>query len=134
MPINLELFFFHGTTSIMSWLKAGLRNSVLSFFTGGDDRGSVVEARTEEIRQVMIDMLGRFGEEHYPQIARRIRYAQDAQGLWYARGDLMTVLSAVHGETQAHRKLQGLRGLFEGLLPPSLQSRNSSLASVQFND
>ena len=115
-------------------LRQSIKNSVLGFFSANDSSVSVIANRTEEIRETMLDMLGYFGEENYPQVARRIRYAQDVQGLWYARGDLMTVLSAVYGETLAYRKLQGLKGLFEGLLPPSLQSRTSSLSSMQYDD
>lgn len=94
-----------------------------------DSTLTVAENRTEGIRQLMLNELGEFGEKHYPKIALRVRYAQDAQGLWYARGDVMAVLSAMQGETIARQKVSSITKMFEGLLPGSLGSRRSSLTT-----
>ncbi|MDP2255346.1 MAG: hypothetical protein Q8K05_04695 [Polaromonas sp.] len=88
---------------------------------------SVRQDRTDDIRELILDAMGEFGKKNYPNIIRHVRYAQDAQGLWYARGDVMTVLAAVHGETIAREKLAGITKKFEGLLPRGLSSRPSPL-------
>ncbi|MGE0498543.1 MAG: hypothetical protein AB7I35_00190 [Ramlibacter sp.] len=75
----------------------------------------------------MLDLLGESGAKHFPQITRRVRYANDVQALWYLRGDLMAALSATHGETEARARVARLTSLFKGLLPASLTSRASSL-------
>ncbi|CAN5527691.1 hypothetical protein BH11PSE7_BH11PSE7_10580 [soil metagenome] len=84
------------------------------------------EERMETIRAHMMDSIGlRINE--YPQLARRIRHAPDIQVLWYLRGDLMGMLAAEHGETEARRKVAALTRMFEGLLPRGLKSRPSPL-------
>ena len=111
----------------MRWITPHLKSSLLGLLSGGEATSSVKETRTEGIRQIMLNELGEFGEKHYPKIALRVRYAQDAQGLWYARGDVMAVLSAMQGETIARQKVGSITKMFDGLLPGSLGSRRSSL-------
>ena len=108
----------------MRWITPHLKSSLLGLLSGGDATPAVKENRTESIRQIMLNELA---ERHYPKIALRVRYAQDAQGLWYARGDVMAVLSAMQGETIARQKVGTITKMFEGLLPGSLGSRRSSL-------
>jgi hypothetical protein len=84
------------------------------------------ENRTEEIRAHMMDSLG-LHINKYPHLARRIRHAPEIQGLWYLRGDMMGMLAAEHGETEARVKVTSLTRMFEGLLPRSLKSRPSPL-------
>ena len=99
-------------------------------FLGSDEiTPSMLEDRTEGIRQFILDELGEFGEKRFPTITRRVRYAQDAVGLWYARGDVMAVLAAVHGETIARKKVGCITEKFEGLLPRGLSSRPSPLTN-----
>ena len=117
----------------MRWINPHLRSSLLGLLGllgGGEITPIALENRTENIRQLMLSELGEFGEKHYPKIALRIRYAQGAQGLWYARGDVMAVLSAMQGETIARQKVSSMTHMFEGLLPGSLGSRRSSLTSA----
>lgn len=95
----------------------------------GEVTQSILDDRLEEIRQQILDELGDFGEKHYPKITRRVRYADDAQGLWYTRGDIMAVLAAVHGETVAREKIGRISDQFRGLLPQGLSSRPTSLSS-----
>ena len=111
----------------MRWIKPHLKSSLLGLLSGGEVSPSVAANRTEGIRQRMLSELGEFGEKHYPKIALRVRYAQDVQGLWYARGDVMAVLSAMQGETIARQKVSSITKMFDGLLPGSLGSRRSSL-------
>ncbi len=111
----------------MRWITPDLKSSLLGLLSGGEAISSGKKTRTESIRQIMLNELGEFGEKHYPKIALRVRYAQDAQGLWYARGDVMAVLSAMQGETIARQKVGSITKMFEGLLPGGLGSRRSSL-------
>ena len=111
----------------MRWINPHLKSSLLGMLSGGEVTSAVLQNRTENIRQIMLNELGEFGEKHYPKIALRVRYAQDAQGLWYARGDVMAVLSAMQGEVIARQKVGSITKMFEGLLPGSLGSRRSSL-------
>ncbi|MDP1739520.1 MAG: hypothetical protein Q8M51_02705 [Polaromonas sp.] len=113
----------------MRWIKPDLKSSLLGLLSGGEASSTSLQKRTEGIRQLMLNELGEFGEKHYPKIALRVRYAQDAQGLWYARGDVMAVLSAMQGETIARQKVSGITKMFDGLLPGGLGSRRSSLTN-----
>jgi hypothetical protein len=120
---------FSKAFSPMRWIHPHLKSSLLGLLNGGEVTSSSLEKRTEGIRELMLNELGEFGEKHYPKIALRVRYAQDAQGLWYARGDVMAVLSAMQGETIARQKVSSITKMFEGLLPGSLGSRRSSLTN-----
>jgi hypothetical protein len=111
----------------MGWLKTNLRNSLFGRLPAADLTASTLEDRTDEIRQVMLAAMGEFGEKHYPKIVLRVRYAQDPQALWYARGDVMAVMAALQGETAARQKVYDINDMFRGLLPSSLGSRQSSL-------
>ena len=113
----------------MRWIKPHLKSSLLGLLNGGEVTSYSAKQRTEDIRQLMLDELGEFGEKHYPKIALRVRYAPDAQGLWYARGDVMAVLSAMQGETIARQKVSSITNMFDGLLPGGLGSRRSSLTN-----
>ena len=101
----------------------------MALLGSGEVIPSVMEARTEDIRQFTLDELGEFGEKNYPQIIRRVRYAKDIQGLWYTRGSVMTVLAAMHGEAVARKKIAFISDKFKGLLPRGLSSRPSPLSS-----
>lgn len=113
----------------MHWLKPNLRNSILGLLSPPEFTASVFEDRTDSIRQIMLESMGEFGEKHYPKIMHRVRFAEDPQGLWYARGDVMAVLAAMQGETVARKKVGAINSLFRGLLPRSLASRASWLTS-----
>ncbi|MEO5660058.1 MAG: hypothetical protein ABIQ90_09695 [Polaromonas sp.] len=85
------------------------------------------EERIEQIRVLMLEELGDYGEAHFPKIVRHVRYALDAQALWYVRSEVMTVLGAMHGELIAKQKIKRISQQFKGLLPKGLASRSSSL-------
>lgn len=114
---------------VMRWIKPSLRSSIYSLLGGTPNVASesVLESQLEDIRQAMLDCMGEFGEKHYPQITRRIRFAGDIQGLWYLRGDLMSVLSATSGELVARDRIRGITTMFEGMLPGGLNSRPTHL-------
>ncbi|MBX3660596.1 MAG: hypothetical protein KIS62_00810 [Ramlibacter sp.] len=112
----------------MRWIKPSLRSSIYGLLGNPPPPSeSTLENGTEDIRQSMLDLLGESGARQFPQITRRVRYANDVQALWYLRGDLMAALSTMHGETEARQRVSRLTNLFKGLLPASLTSRSSSL-------
>ncbi|WP_227820406.1 hypothetical protein [Ramlibacter tataouinensis] len=107
-----------------------MRNSIFGML--GSSRtpsDSVLLDGVEDIRESMLDALGDPGHKQFPQVIRRIRYADDIQALWYLRGDLMASLAALHGEVAARRKIAGITEQFHGLLPSNQMSRPSPLVN-----
>lgn len=113
----------------MRRFKPNLKNYFLALMGSSEFRPSTLEGQTESIRQFILQELGEFTEKNQPKIVLRVRYAQDIQTLWYARGDIMAELSAKHGETIAREKIARISDKFKGLLPRGLSSRPSSLTS-----
>ena len=112
----------------MRWFKANLKSSIHGLLGNAPaPSDSVLESGTEDIRESMLAILGESGPRHFPQITRRIRYANDIQALWYLRGDLMAALATVHGESLARQKIASVTAQFQGLLPGGLASRPSPL-------
>jgi len=112
----------------MRWLKPNLRSSIYGLLGNPvEPSESILEGGTENIRESMLLVLGETGPKHFPQVTRRIRYANDVQALWYLRGDLMAALAAMHGEVAAREKISSITAQFQGLLPNSLSSRASPL-------
>jgi hypothetical protein len=112
----------------MRWFKGNIRTSIYGLL--GNPAGptdSILETGIEDIREAMIVLLGDVGCKQFAHATRRIRFANDVQGLWYLRGDLMAALAALHGESEARRKVQEITEMFHGLLPGSLSSRPSPL-------
>ena len=107
----------------MRWLKSRLRSSGLVFLGAAEFTASVLGDQTEIIRQLMLNAMGDYGEKHYPKSVDRVRYAQGPVGLWYARTDLMAVLSAMQGAAIARKTVKEITTLFRDLLPNSLASR-----------
>lgn len=112
----------------MRWFKPNLRGSLYGLLGNPvAPTESTLESGTEDIREAMLALLGEVGTKRFPHVTRRVRYANDIQGLWYLRGDLMAALAATHGETAAREKIQTITNMFHGLLPGSLSSRPSPL-------
>ena len=112
----------------MRWFK-GVRNSVYGLLgsTTGAPSDSTLEDKTEDIREAMLELLGDAGTKQFANVTRRIRYANDIQGLWYLRGDLMAALATTMGEAAARQQVQRITQMFQGMLPGSLNSRPSPL-------
>ena len=100
-----------------------LRNSYMALLGRTEPTPQALSARTEVIREMMLHELGDYGEKKFPAIARRVRYAPDVQGLWYARSDVMAILANTHGETIAREKIANISLRFNGLLPKSLTGK-----------
>lgn len=100
-----------------------LRSSYMALLGRVDPTPKGMDARTEIIRELMLHAVGDYGEKKFPAVARRVRYAPDVQGLWYARSDVMAILANTHGETVAREKIADISGRFNGLLPKSLTGK-----------
>ena len=111
----------------MRWLNGHLKSSLLALLGSAAILPTFREDRVENIRQLMLDELGEFGNNHFPNIVRRVRYAIDAQALWFVRSEVMTVLGAMYGETIALEKISRISQKFKGLVPKGLTSRTGSL-------
>ncbi|GLS13002.1 MULTISPECIES: hypothetical protein [Hydrogenophaga] len=102
----------------MRWTKPGIRNTI-SALLGGDERKTSPEA-LEPVRQAMLRALGEDGAQLNPQLHRRLQYLHDAHALWYARAEMVAVLSRLHGEAVAVGTVRQLTPVFHGLIPRSL--------------
>jgi hypothetical protein len=112
----------------MRFFKGTLRNSIYGLLGNPvAPSDSMLENSTEDIREAMLSLLGERGTKQFANVTRRIRYANDVQGLWYLRGDLMAALAASQGEAAAREQVQKITRMFSGLLPGSLNSRPSPL-------
>ena len=108
----------------MRWIKPNLRSSLFALLGGvASPTDTVQSTRVVRIRQSMLDCLGDAGATRYPQLVRKISYADDPLALWYARSDLMGALSVLHGEAVARAHLGHLTLLFDGLVPKSMTTR-----------
>jgi hypothetical protein len=112
----------------MSWFKGKIRNSIYGLLGNpAAPSDSMIETGTEDIREAMLALLGESGTKQFPNVTRRVRYANDIQALWYLRGDLMAALAATQGEAAARQKVLQITDMFHGLLPGNLSSRPSPL-------
>lgn len=102
----------------MRWIKPTIRNSI-SAILGNDTRRNSPEA-LEPIRRAMLETLGDEGAQLNPRLKRKLLYSGDAQGLWYARSEMVAVLSRLHGEAKAVDKVRSLTPYFQGTIPRGL--------------
>lgn len=105
-----------------------IKNSCMALLGRAEVTTQIMSNRTEDIREFMLSELGEDRLKEHAAIARRIRYAQDVQGLWYARSDVMAILASVYGETVAAQKVAVISSMFKGLLPSSLTAGYSGRA------
>ena len=99
-------------------MKPGLRNTI-SALLGTEVRKDSPEA-LEPVRVAMLSALGEEGAAINPRLKHRLMYLHDAHALWYARSEMVAVLSRLHGEAKAVDTVIGLSPVFQGLLPKSL--------------
>ena len=114
----------------MRWLKPNL-NSIYSLLGKPPPAAAPAEAfRIEAVRQLMLDTVMALDlDKLHPEVVRKISYALDIQGLWFARSDLMTAIASERGETFAREKLVGITELFDGLLPKAFSYQPSKTAT-----
>jgi len=112
----------------MSWIRSSLVTGVQSFLNGQSGANeSRLQSALEDIREAMLEGLSVPGAVSASKLELKVTYASDLNDLWYLRGDVMAAIAAVDGEAIARRKLDRISGMFKGLLPKSLTTRNSSL-------
>lgn len=109
---------------VARWAASGLRNSLFGLLGQRQPGVDDVEERTEEIRELILGHLGPATQKARPALWRRVRYAEDAQALWYLRADVMEALSEVLGEAQAQQSMESISQRFDGLLPAALVARH----------
>ena len=102
----------------MRWIKPGLRNTI-SAILSSEARQQTPES-LEPVRLAMLGILGKEGADRNPMLHQRLMYLHDAHALWYARSEVVAVLSQLHGEAQAVAMVKNLSPMFRGLLPKSL--------------
>ncbi|MFC6280946.1 MULTISPECIES: hypothetical protein [Polaromonas] len=111
--------------TLTSSLIPQIKNSCMALLGLAEaQQPAALNERTEDIRHLMLSELGEYGEKKFPAVVRRVRYAPDVQGLWYARSDVMAILANTHGETVAREKIADISGRFNGLLPKGLLGKN----------
>lgn len=104
------------------------RNSLLRILAFGRCPEMATERERlglERVRASMLGMLAKHEGAHFYRVAERIRYADEMEGLWYLRQDLLAALSAVHGEAAARDEVAPLNALFKGLLPAALTAASA---------
>jgi hypothetical protein len=112
----------------MSWIRSSLVTGVQNIFSGQSGaHESRMQSALEDIREAMLNGLSVPGAVTASKLELKVTYATDLNDLWYLRGDVMAAIAAVDGEVAARRKLDQISGMFKGLLPKSLTTRNSSL-------
>lgn len=104
-------------------------SSMHGLLGGPSSEASRALCRIEDIRQAMLDSLGNEGGMSFPQIERRVLFAEDLHGLWYLRSDVMVAISSLQGESVAIQKIRKITSMFEGLLPKGMFSRPGSLGN-----
>ena len=115
----------------MRWIKPSLSAGFFGLLGHSSHwQESRLANRLEDIRLTMLDALGEEGCRDYPAVVRRVRFAGDAQGLWYARGDLMSAMADMYGEAEARKKMTSLNTMFHGLLPAGMASRPTSVQTL----
>ena len=102
----------------MRRIKPSLRHSI-SALLGNEVRKHSPES-LEPVRQAMLAALGDDGARANPRLKHRLMYVHDAHALWYARSEMVAVLSRLHGEAKAVDVVRQLTPAFHGLLPKSL--------------
>lgn len=102
----------------MRLFKPGIRNSISALLSPEARRDS--PESLEPVRDAMLAVLGEDGARINPQLARKLKYLHDAHALWFARAEMVAVLSQLHGEALAVHRVKNLSPVFQGLLPRSL--------------
>ena len=102
----------------MRWFKPILRNSMSALLRPEVRKGAT--GSLEPVREAMLEALGEDGVKANPQLTRKLKYLHDAQALWFARAEMVAVLSELHGEALAVHRVHSLSPVFQGLVSKSL--------------
>jgi hypothetical protein len=108
----------------MGKFSDAVRSSILGLLGNPAPPGdSTLLDQTEAIRYAMLQVMGDDAAADFPAVVRRVRYADDIQGLWFLRSDLMGALSRMYGEHKARDVMEAINEMFEGFIP---DAKNSS--------
>lgn len=101
----------------MRWLTSlGLALTARRF----PSASAICHEKTESIRAALMETLNGAATPDALALIQRIRYASDAQRLWYLRPEVMSALASLHGEARAREALARISTLFQGVLPDGL--------------
>lgn len=106
----------------MNWFSPSRPLATLESMDAGP-ASAVRRERTEAIRLAMLRTLDSANTTEAGHLMQRIRYAGDAERLWYLRPDTMSVLASLRGEALAREALNGISVLFRDVLPEGLASQ-----------
>jgi hypothetical protein len=104
----------------MRWIKPVLRHSISALLGSETLTRRPAAVSLEPLRQAMLATLGNDGEQLNPRLMRRLQHLHDALAFWYARPEVLAVLSQVHGEAKAALLIRDLTPCFKGHIPASL--------------
>jgi len=113
----------------MRWFKPALTGGGTALFGACAATPASRDIRIAEIRERMLACIRSADAARFPHVAHRIRFAADAESLWFLRGDLMALLASSQGEAVALQRMAAISAMFESLLPEGLRSRPSCLDS-----
>jgi hypothetical protein len=102
---SLQSFFRSGFPGRAGWLSA-----------------PAVKLQTGLIRRAMLEALGESVPPRFATLKLRIAHADDTEGLWYLRSELMQALAFMHGELRAAAELARITEMFHEMLPRGLAS------------
>jgi hypothetical protein len=106
------------------WKNSKIASSLLNLLGDGPS-ARALDSRLEAVRGAMLDELFNALDTGAQRtiLFVKLKGASEIQTLWYLRSDLMQVLSAHWGETEAMQRLDALTQHFKGMVPkPQLQS------------
>ena len=102
----------------MFWIRSGLyAMSISDWLTSAPAALAEPPGSIEAARQAMLDALGSGGRARRSRLSLKINQADDAQGLWALRAELMTAVSQLYGESEGHARLNAVTASFQGLIP-----------------
>ena len=85
---------------------------------------------TESIRAAMVAAFAGADTPATRALLHRLRYAGDAERLWYLRPEAMSVLCALHGEARAREALARISAMFKDVLQDGLAAHIRTQASI----
>ncbi len=86
----------------------------------------------DSIRTAMLDVLShmdRTGNRDAQKVWFDVARAHDVQMLWYLRCDVFRVVANQHGEQIAHRRLNAITAMFNGLVAPNQMPLRRAIAA-----
>jgi hypothetical protein len=88
----------------------GIRESIWNLLVRNKDVAPT--AVLEQVRECMLDVVDRLGDERHVGLGVRIELARDLTTLWYLRPDVMHMVASAKGEIAARSCLQQVTAEF----------------------